>query len=267
MVLTALLDIIASSRLYDLIGSSTWLAARSPFMGQCKRTPGGFLPLEMIYDNQPVGDSILERWTDRYYLQGALARAARVRLRQATIWLRQQVEIRAADQGEVEVLSLASGGARDAIEVMADVRWRDRMAYVGVDIAPEAVTYAQNRAATVGLNGNFHVEVGNALRPPLSWRARFGIVTSLGLFDYLDDRLALALINRVYTLLHPGGAFLFGMVTSNPNQRFFEEYLNWRMHYRSPEHILGLAASSRFQHVRPVSQPDDYFFLVECQRG
>ena len=224
------------------------------------------LPLELIYDNRPVGETWLQRLADRYYLNGPLARAARVRLRQATVWLRQQIENRAVARDRVDVLSLASGGARDAIGAIADAGWRDGVVYFGIDIDSQAVAYAQTRAKAAGLNGNFRVEVGNALRPPRAWQERFDIVTSLGLFDYLRDRTITILLNHIHDLLRPGGALLFGMVTSNPNQRFFEDYLNWQMHYRPPERILALAESSKFDSVRPVSALDDYFFLVECQR-
>ncbi len=261
-----LLDLLARTKPYDFIGSWPRLAARSPFMAQCRRTPGGFLPLEMIYDNQPIGDTLIQRLADRYYLNGALCRGARVRLQQATHWLRQQIEDRLSRQESVSVLSLASGGARDVIAAVAGASWADRVQYLGVDIDPEAVKYAHERALAAGLNGQFRFELGNALRPPRAWENRFDIVTSLGLFDYLRDSTAVRLLDRIHALLRPGGTLLFGMVTSNPNQRFFEDYMNWKMIYRPPERILELARASKFARVGPVSGRDDYFFLVECQR-
>ncbi len=266
LVIESRIDKLVATGLYDRIGSWPELAARSPFIAQCRRTPGGFLPLEMIYDNRPVGDTLIQRLADRYYLNGALCRGARVRLRQATHWLRQQIEDRLSRQESASVLSLASGGARDVIDAVGGADWADRVRYLGVDLDPQAVTYAHHRALAAGLNGRFRFEMGNALRPPRAWENRFDIVTSLGLFDYLRDSTAVRLLDRIHALLRPGGALLFGMVTSNPNQRFFEDYLNWRMIYRSPEHILGLARASKFEQIRAVSNHDDYFFLVACQR-
>ena len=257
---------IAASRAYDWIGSSHWMTARSPFIQKCRETPGGFQPLEMIYDNGPVGDSFVQRLADRYYLNAILPRAARERLQQATDWLARQIEARAAVGARVAVLSLACGGARDAIDVIAHSPFESRVTYLGVDIDPAAVGYARERALAVGLNGNFRVEPGNALRPPRSWQASFDIVTSLGLFDYLKDATVILLLNRIHRLLRPNGALLFGMVTRNPNQRFFEDYLNWKMVYRPPEQILELARASKFEAIHPVSGHDDYFFLVECKK-
>ncbi len=267
MNVDGLVSKFSETSLYDRVGSWPGLAARSPFMAQCCKTPGGFLPLEMIYDNQPIGDTLIQRLADRYYLNGALCRGARVRLQQATHWLRQQIEDRLSRQETVSVLSLASGGARDVIGAVAGASWADRVRYKGVDIDPEAVKYAHERAFAAGLNGQFRFEPGNALRPPRAWENRFDIVTSLGLFDYLRDSTAVRLLNRVHDLLRPGGALLFGMVTSNPNQRFFEDYMNWKMIYRPPERILELARASKFARVGPVSGREDYFFLVECQKA
>ena len=259
-------DQIAKSRWYAQLGSSSELLRRSPFMEQCKQMPGGFRPLEIIYDNHPLGQTLVQQLADHFYLNGALCRGARIRLQQAVSWLRQEIEARAAHQETISILSLASGGARDIIQAVAGAPWRERVDYLGIDIDPDAVQYAREQARTAGLNGRIRFEVGNALRPPRAWEARFDIVYSLGLLDYLRDRTALRFINRVYDMLRPGGAFLFGMVTSNPNQRFFEDYLNWRMIYRSPDHILSLAKSSKFTQIHPVSDFDEYFFLVECQK-
>ena len=221
----------------------------------------------MIYDNRPVSDTLIQRLADRYYLNSALCRGARVRFQQATCWLRRQIEERLSQQESVSVLSLASGGARDVIVAVAGASWADRVQYLGVDIDPAAVRYAHNQALAAGLNGRFRFELGNAVRPPRDLEGQFDIITSLGLFDYLRDSTAVRLINRVHDLLRPGGTLLFGMVTTNPNQRFFEEYMNWRMIYRSPEHILSLAASSKFARVGTISGRDDYFLLAECQRS
>lgn len=257
---------LVATQLYDRIGSHAWLAARSPFIDQCCKTPGGFRPLEMIYNNQPVGDTLIQRLADRYYLNATLPRATRVRLYQATAWLRQQITKRLSEEDSVTILSLASGGARDVIGAVRGTEWSARIHYLGLDIDPDAVDYARTQAADAGLNGNFRFERGNALRPPQAWQNTFDIVTSLGLFDYLKDHTAILLLNRIYDSLRPGGSFLFGMVTSNPNQRFFEKYMNWKMIYRPPDHILELARASKFARVGPVSGRDDYFFLIECQR-
>jgi len=261
-----LVDEFSTSWGYDLIGSQPWLAARSQLIQLSRQTPGGFMPLEYIYANQPTGPTWVHRAIDAYYLHGPLARGVRIRLQQAVSWLRQEIEARAAHQETISILSLASGGARDIIQAVADAPWRERVDYLGIDIDPDAVQYAREQARTAGLNGRIRFEVGNALRPPRAWEARFDIVYSLGLLDYLRDRTAVRFINRVYDMLRPDGAFLFGMVTSNPNQRFFEDYLNWRMIYRSPDHILSLAKSSKFTQIHPVSDFDEYFFLVECQK-
>ncbi len=262
-----LLARFSETSLYDRIGSWPGLAARSAFIDQCCQTPGGFVPLEMIYDNRPIGDTFIQRLADRYYLNSALGRGARVRLQQATRWLRQQMEERLSQQESVSVLSLASGGARDVIAAVGGADWADRVQYLGVDIDPEAVKYAHERALAAGLNGRFRFELGNALRPPRAWKNRFDIVTSLGLFDYLRDSASVRLLDRIHALLRPGGTLLFGMVTSNPNQRFFEDYMNWKMIYRPPERILELARASKFARVGPVSERKHYFFLVECQKA
>jgi extracellular factor (EF) 3-hydroxypalmitic acid methyl ester biosynthesis protein len=73
------------------------------------------------------------------------------------------------------------------------------------------------------------------------------LVYSVGLTDYLDDRLFVALVKRCYEQLKPGGVFIVGNFgNENPNRVLMDRVMSWSLIHRSPEQMKQLLASTPF---------------------
>ncbi len=128
-------DVLASSRLYHWIGDLACLSlsSKSQFIRRCQKEPASFRVLEMIYDNQPCGDTPFRTFADWYYLNSPMARAARQRLLGVVNWITTRSEQIIKEKDEIHILSLACGGARDAILALSNKDWRHQVSFLGID--------------------------------------------------------------------------------------------------------------------------------------
>ena len=66
-----------------------------------------------------------------------------------------------------------------------------------------------------------------------------------GLFDYLEEDTATALLSRFWTALRPGGTSLvFNFAPENPSRAYMEWIGNWYLKYRTPADMQRLAAGT-----------------------
>jgi extracellular factor (EF) 3-hydroxypalmitic acid methyl ester biosynthesis protein len=73
------------------------------------------------------------------------------------------------------------------------------------------------------------------------------IIYSSGLTDYLDDRLFIALVNRCYEQLKPGGTLMVGNFgLYNPDRAFMDYVLHWRLIHRGPEDLKAIFDKTPF---------------------
>lgn len=71
----------------------------------------------------------------------------------------------------------------------------------------------------------------------------FDLVYSAGLYDYLEDRVAIALTARLFAMLRPGGRLLFcNFLPDTPDVGYMESFMGWELIYRSLGRTAGLAA-------------------------
>jgi len=73
---------------------------------------------------------------------------------------------------------------------------------------------------------------------------RFDLIYSTGLYDYLDDRIAGKLTNRMFQMLNPGGRLV--IANFMPDiwcAGFMETYMGWNLIYRNADQMLALTHS------------------------
>jgi extracellular factor (EF) 3-hydroxypalmitic acid methyl ester biosynthesis protein len=70
---------------------------------------------------------------------------------------------------------------------------------------------------------------------------KFDFIYSMGLFDYLNSRVAKAVLNRLYQLLKPGGKLVVGNFNvSNPSRYYMEYWGDWFLIHRTEEEFRSL---------------------------
>jgi hypothetical protein len=74
-----------------------------------------------------------------------------------------------------------------------------------------------------------------------SFSQHFDLIYSAGLFDYLGDRTAEALIRRLYSLLSKIGCFIVGNFAPDSHGRgFMDAFMDWSLVYRSEEELIQI---------------------------
>lgn len=167
----------------------------------------------------------------------------------------------------ISVLNLASGPCRDVLEAIHnDTEAATGSFFYCVDSEPRAVNYARNLLRD-GHQVSFHWENKNALRiRPVK---KFDLVWSAGLFDYLSDSVAVALIQRMVAFAHPGGTIIFGNAhPRNPTRKFIEWCTAWFLIHRTEEDLLRLCVQAGVdaRHVRFDQEENGVFIFCIIEK-
>lgn len=86
----------------------------------------------------------------------------------------------------------------------------------------------------------------------------FDLIYSTGLYDYLDDRLASKLTERLYRMLNPDGRLIVAnFLPGIEGAGYMEAFMDWKLIYRTREQMLSLAGTL------PVSSAQINLFVEE----
>jgi extracellular factor (EF) 3-hydroxypalmitic acid methyl ester biosynthesis protein len=70
---------------------------------------------------------------------------------------------------------------------------------------------------------------------------QFHFIYSMGLFDYLNSRVAAAVLDRLYRILKPGGELVVGNFhVSNASRYYMQYWGEWVLLYRTEEEFRSL---------------------------
>ena len=231
------------------------LLLESPFTRRAYEKPRGYagdaVLMDLIYglaspgDLSPLGGMLYGYEFDSPCFQS-------VRLRRAV--LAREIDSIAADRRNPRVLSVASGHLREvewsraarsgAVAITALDQDRHSLECIDRD-------YGRYRVATMPAT------IGDVLRRsvPLSG---VDLVYAAGLYDYLADDLARALTSALFCLLGSGGRLLIANFTpATHDAAFMETFMDWRLIYRTPEAVRGLASGIAPAEVAAIDQFSD----------
>lgn len=188
-----------------------WLD-RSWFMHRAKTKPcgypGDYLILEQIYEGVPKSRGI-GGYLDLYFLATPLGRAVRQRLGAAREFLQEQLMQRV--EQDVSIMNVACGPCRE---------YRDPLLHPGghqvkitcIDNEPDALNYVSEQIVPTyeGTTTEFQMVRYNAIRLSSARvsRRKFGaqdIIYSVGLCDYLPDRLLVPMFTGLRESLNDDG--------------------------------------------------------------
>src|SRR5262249_51661970 len=148
------------------------------------------------------------------------------------------------------VLSVACGPAEELQDILLSPDEVGRVQFMLLDQDPEALAQArgvieevarkvgkQPRAETLCTSVRTMQQGGSPIDD-----AVYDFVYSMGLFDYLTDTTATAVLTWLYGRLAPGAELVVGNFHSrNPSKVFMEYWADWTLWYRSEGELLRLA--------------------------
>jgi hypothetical protein len=187
---------------------------------------------------------------DRYFQSQAAVHAVRARMEQSASTL--VAHMLRHTPAPYRALSIGSGPAHDlahAAQTLPEA-YRKQLQITLLDLDDEALQDARARLLQHVRAEQVSSHRENLFRLPNLSRAAGlvagqDIILCLGLFDYLADPPATALLRMMWAGLQPGGMLLVGNFSAHHATRAYMEWFgNWYLLYRTPEQFeaLGLAA-------------------------
>lgn len=228
--------------------------------------------LEAVYNfREGEGSNWFIRWIDDFWLHIRNAQAVRNRLNIVERELASailKVSGRKIGSEPVRILSIAAGSGQAVIETVEQMRKSGILCEVVlIDQDDTALAYARQLAEQYGVSDLVTARAGNAV---FFNRELHGFVPDIvemcGLMDYLDDRLAIALIKKIRRYLAREGFFLTCHIHPNAESYFLRHAINWDMLYRSRQELETLLIEGGFLGPELHSEPHRIHSVAVSQK-
>lgn len=238
--------------------------------------PGDYQVMSYYYDNAFEGDSVFARVFHKFFVEHPLSNGVRTRKDHIVDLMGAELDrLTAAKVSRpFAVASLGCGPAREVSDFVARrVSWPGEIRWTLIDQEEETLSVAyhaaQREIAATGGHGSLHclnLAFGQLLQEPALMRMLEAqdFIYSTGLFDYLREARAQALISALFECLAPGGLIAIGNALA-PNEWLWspEMVLDWTLLYRTREQMERLAAPVAAQaHVEVVIEPGGAYYVL-----
>jgi extracellular factor (EF) 3-hydroxypalmitic acid methyl ester biosynthesis protein len=227
------------------------LHARSPFVHRLQTWPrgypGDFETVEWLCDagNRAEADTV--PWAlEQCALQSPLAQQHRNKVGLQA----RAILATLAAKPTARIASIGCGGCRE-LSLIQDYVAKGRGSFTLIDADAGALDFARRRLGA--LKGRCEFVQGRVPRVLAKLRATggFDLVVAGGLFDYLQDRWAVATLNGARELLAPGGrVFLSNIAAGNPFRPWIEYLADWWLIERDESDLLRLLEQAGFDVAR-----------------
>jgi extracellular factor (EF) 3-hydroxypalmitic acid methyl ester biosynthesis protein len=210
---------------------------------------GDYLAIHGIYRNIPGGTGRLGPLVDRMFLETPPSIAVRNR----RILLANEIirTVRDKPAGPVHVLCLASGPATEVFDAYASLEDRSRLRVTLMDIDLQALAFVDEVRVKQKLTSQINLVNENLIALFLG-RGKTRIepmdmIYSIGLIDYLSDKLVNKVLHFAHANLAPGGRVILGNFhPRNPAKEFMDHVLEWNLIHRTEEDMNRLFKDSPF---------------------
>lgn len=236
---------------------STFLQ-QSPLTARALHKPRGYPGdaeiLDYLYGAQPLPRELPSLVRKIYAWECQRSGTHSVRARRDL--LADEIDAAAARVGRARILSLACGHLREAelSEAVPDGRVEELVA-LDQDAQSLAVVAKRFGRTVTPVCAN----VRDLIRRRLEL-ADFDLIYAAGLFDYLADPVARALVNALVGCLGSGGKLLVANFAPNlVDIGYLECFLDWRLIYRDEAAIRALAADLSPDDVKDIGERRDKF--------
>ena len=194
--------------------------------------------LDMIYDRHAPDSSCSETGKAIFGYTAGIGRSP-LAVRNRKSLIARMIDDVCAARGQARILSIACGHLREAeqSEAFAEQRMTE---WVAIDQDAQSVEECRGYKGSVvrPIRGS----VRDLLRGKLT-SGDFDFVYAAGLFDYLNEAIAKALLSRMFSLLRYGGTMLVAnFATGHVDAGYMEAFMDWRLIYRTNASMKNLVA-------------------------
>lgn len=210
---------------------------------------GDYVAIHRIYMNQPGGSSRMGPIVDRMFLETPPSVA--VRNRRHLLAGEIVKSVRSKEGGPTRVLCLASGPATEVFDAFAALEDKTMMKATLMDIDLQALAFVDEQRTRNKLNGQISLVNENLIamflgRSTVQFEPQ-DLIYSIGLTDYLNDKLFGKLLRFAHQNLAEGGRILLGNFhPRNPAKEFMDHVLEWNLIHRTEDDMHRLFSASPF---------------------
>ncbi len=202
---------------------------------------GDFEMIERIYDRVISCDERFSRW-DEFFHAGAAPNAVRNRA--------DYIHNILAKKAYGSMLSLGCGSACDLSRTNQGGSL-NRLTLIDADA--DAIAKARKNLTNPNIDYTFLHK--NVFRMRLE--ETYDIVWSAGLFDYLNEKMAVHLLRKVRDVMTEGGEVVVGNFSkNNPSRPYMELVGEWLLIHRTEEEMAGLMIAAGFNAASVTVESD-----------
>jgi len=226
--------------------------------------PGDSETLQYIYDNKPVSSG-LGYYYDQGFIASELCEAVRNRKDKMTELIGQF--LMKADAPKISILNLACGSCREFDKLDIPASSQDRIELVCVDQDENALASSRKNLQKKHLNAIFMKEdIINAARNKAGGLfAGRNLTYSIGLIDYLPDRVLKKIIQACFNGLLPGGKLILSHKDCSRYIPMKEDWLtDWKFVPRDEEKLMNMLIEVGIDRskVEVVREPTQIIFFM-----
>lgn len=216
--------------------------------------PGDFLVMQHIYKDAFEGETAFDRVWHKLACEEPLAAGVRARKELVKALTAAEYARRRAEGAPLRAMSLGCGPAREVVELLAEhpeppagIHW------TLIDQEEKALSVAHGDVVRgIAARGGacsvqcLYLSFEQIIKDPGAITGEpEDMIYCVGLFDYLPERRAAALLRSLFERLRPGGLLAIGNALA-PNDHFWlgEFVLDWTLLYRDEAALRRLAAAA-----------------------
>ena len=230
---------------------------------------GDYLAIHRIYGNKAGGTGRLGPIVDRMFLDTPPSLA--VRNRRVLLANEISATVNAGQNGAVKVLCMASGPATEVFDAFSLLQDKTRLKVTLMDIDLQALAFVDEIRTKQKLTNQMTLVNENLIALYLG-RGKTkvepqNLIYSIGLIDYLNDKLVNKLLQYAYDNLVPGGRVILGNFhPRNPAKEFMDYVLEWNLIHRTEEDMNRLFLNSAFKRpsTRILFENEGVNLFAEC---
>jgi len=166
------------------------------------------------------------------------------------------IELSHEKPSRFDVLNIGCGSCRDVLETLQSCNNGNHLFFHCVDQEPAAIEYAKKLLAHVEIQNNVYLDCTNIFR--LKTLNTYDLIWSAGLFDYLENRIAVLLLKKIWRYLKDDGQIIFGNFSpENPTRRGMELGCRWYLIHRTADELITLCKKAElpFSEIEVESEP------------
>lgn len=207
--------------------------------------PGDYLTLEIIYNNLPITDKMetIGYFFDIYFLKNPLALAVRERKDKMAEYLYDFVEKH--NPQRIKILNFASGAIREVRDLLQKFPSMSEINFTFLDFDEEALSFSQSQ---IKVESNFKFlrqDIFKIIKNSKNIIGNQDLIYSIGLIDYLPERILIEFIKCCYNLVVPGGRIILSHKDCEEHSPLLPDWFcDWNFYPRSKSDISKIILKS-----------------------